>query len=73
MGISALFPKQWNVPCPEWMELSITLLAAGRLSVNMMMFLHPVVVALSMARRDTNILSYTYVAFPAGALIEDIW
>ena len=55
------------------MKVSITLLAAGRLSVNIMMFLHPVVVALSMARRIGNISAPTDVAFPAGDLIEDIW
>jgi len=39
----------------------------------MMMFLHPVIVALSMARRITITSAPTYVVFPAGALIEDIW
>lgn len=32
--------------CPEWMDVSVALLAAGMLSVNIMMSLHPVVVAL---------------------------
>jgi len=56
-----------------WKYVSIALLAAGRLSVNIMMFLHPVVVALSMARRIANISAPTDVAFLAGDLIEDIW
>ena len=37
--------------CPKWMEMSITLVAAGRQPVNIMMFLHPVVVTLPMARQ----------------------
>jgi len=52
------------------MDVSSALLAAGRQSVKTARFLHPVEVALLMARRIENISASVGVAFPVGALTE---
>jgi len=58
--------------CPEWMDVSVAFLAAGMLSVNIMS-LHPVVVALLMARRIPKSSASRVVTFPVGDLTEVIW
>ena len=59
--------------CPKWIDVSMALLAAGMLSVNMIMSLHPVPVALLMARRIAKSSASSAITFPVGDLIEVIW